>query len=236
MKKLARVNHSKTHIMKGLEKAALASIIISVDLALCFVSSVHALAVVGSITAVNSPSNIAYDSGKSELFVVSSNNNGKVDVISDVNNNLVASIPVEGPTAIVYDSGKNELFVVNASSGNPATVSVISDYNNSVVTTIPVGGNGGALNNQMTYDSGKGEIFLINQNAIQVISDETNAVVATLPSSATFNPSYLAYDSVKGEIFAVNSGSTGAFSIISDASNLVVKTVSVGGFPSDLVF
>ena len=73
-------------------------------------------------------------------------------------------------------------------------------------------------------------------NGVQIISDETNTIIATIPSSANFEPSCLAYDSGKGEIFAVNSGSSGMISIISDATNSVVKTFSVGGFPSDLVY
>ncbi len=89
MKKLAGVCKAKAPVMKGLKKASLASIIIAIVLALSVASAVHALAIVGSITAVSSPSSIAYDSGKSELFVVNANNNGKVDVISDGNNKLL---------------------------------------------------------------------------------------------------------------------------------------------------
>ena len=101
--------------MENLKKTFAFSTLIAIVFVLSVASAVHALAIVGSITAVSSPSSIAYDSGKSELFVVSANDNAKVDVISDSSNNLVASVPVEGPTAIAYDSGKGEVFVVNAS-------------------------------------------------------------------------------------------------------------------------
>ena len=95
--------------IKSLKKAFLVSILIVTIIVLSVASAVHAIGLIGSITAVGSPSSIAYDSGRSELFVVDSNSHNIIDVISDSSNSLVASIPVDGPTAIAYDSGKGEV-------------------------------------------------------------------------------------------------------------------------------
>lgn len=101
-----------------------------------------------------------------------------------------------------------------------------------VTATIPVGsGPMGAV-----YDSGKAEVFVANSdsNSVSVISDANNSVVATIPlSSGALNPSDLAYDSGKGEIFVVNnpgelSFSSSTISVISDSTNAIVATITLG--------
>jgi DNA-binding beta-propeller fold protein YncE len=75
---------------------------------------------------------------------------------------------------------------------------------------------------------------------VLVVSDVTNTVVATIPVGA--DPNGIAYDSAKGEMFVTNAGTnpgdisaanfnTGNVSVISDATNSVVATVTVGPFP-----
>ena len=62
------------------------------------------------------PEAIAYDSGKSEIFVSESNpnNGGQVSVISDSNNAVVATIPIGfNPIGMVYDSNKGEIYATN---------------------------------------------------------------------------------------------------------------------------
>jgi YVTN family beta-propeller protein len=76
---------------------------------------------------------VAYDSGKSEIFVA---NNGaaSVSVISDSTNTVVANVTVgSGPVGVAYDSGKGEIFVANLNSN---TVSVISDSPNLVAPSV----------------------------------------------------------------------------------------------------
>jgi YVTN family beta-propeller protein len=120
--------------------------------AFSFVGIVHAVGVTATISVGASPTGVAYDSGKNEVFVSNSGYN-TVSVISDSSNSVVATVTVEtSPTGLAYDSGKGEIFVSNHGSNS---VSVISDSNNVVVATIPVG----TSPNNLAYDSGKSEIF-----------------------------------------------------------------------------
>jgi YVTN family beta-propeller protein len=83
-----------------------------------------------------SPYGVAYDPGKSEVFVVN-DMSSTVSVISDTTNTVVANITVGStPADIAYDSAKGEMFVSNTAVG---TVSVISDSTNKVVANVTVG-------------------------------------------------------------------------------------------------
>src|SRR2546426_10367872 len=73
------------------------------------------------------PEEVAYDSGKGELFVANEGANN-VSVISDVTNTVVATISVGSrPNGVAYDSGKGEVFVTNGGSGSANEVCVTAD-------------------------------------------------------------------------------------------------------------
>jgi YVTN family beta-propeller protein len=191
------------------------------------------------------PGDMAYDSGRGEVFVANGNN---VSVINDTTNTVVATIPVGLDSgAVAYDSGKGEVFVTyhtNYESG-PGNVSVINDTTNTVVTTLPVGINPDGL----VYDSGKGEVFVVNAGppiaipigsrinvslaGVSVISDSNNTVVATI--LGYYGPSGATYDSGKGEVFFAGCfcggpvGSGGYVTVISDANYSAMKGIFVVG-------
>lgn len=188
-------------------------------------------AVVVTIPVGESPQLIAYDSGKGELFVTNSYD-GTVSVISDSTNTVVATVPVGiEPFAVAYDSGKGEIFVVNRPPDNN-TLSVISDSTNAVVATVTLH----VYPAFLAYDSGKGEIFLTNNgtdlgfSAVTVISDSTNEVVATVERLDDINIAGAVYDSGRGDIF-VAYHETNKVAVISDTTNAVVETISVGNMP-----
>jgi YVTN family beta-propeller protein len=174
---------------------------------------------------------VAYDSGKNEVFVGCENyqpNNitYSVWVISDINNTVVAKIPVSYcPSDLIYDSGKGEIFIAdNTGLPNSDSVTVISDSNNTVVANIIVGTDPYNL----AYDSGKGEVFVtdFNDNTVAVISDATDSVVAYV--TVGYYATAIAYDSEKGEIYVGVSNYTtadGYVSVISDTNNTVIATI-----------
>ena len=105
------------------------------------------------------PVQVAYDSGKGEVFVSNYGSN-TVSVISDSTNKVVATIEVgSGPAGSAYDPAKGEVFVSNFGSN---TVSVISDSTNAVVTnvTIASSGTGGSGPNGIAYDPTRGELYV----------------------------------------------------------------------------
>jgi len=170
------------------------------------------------------PYNLAYDSGKGEIWVTSETG---AYAISDATNTVVAnvtslasSITQDSPMGIAYDSSKGELFVTFSIYG----VQVISDSSNTVIANITTSNAVGSL----AYDSVKGEIFAGETNEtsaacdIAVISDQTNQTVTTIPVSNLLGS--LVYDSGKGEIFALIGS---AIDVISDSSNKVVATIPI---------
>jgi YVTN family beta-propeller protein len=190
-------------------------------------------AVVATIPVGQSPYNIAYDSAKGELFVTNSYD-GTVSVISDTTNTVVATIPVGvEPFGIAYDSGKGEIFVSNfETDSRNYSISVISDNTNSVVATLPLPG----APSFVVYDSAKGEIFVptgtgTSGTVVTVISDSTNAIVATISNlNDEVQVEGLAYDSSRGEIFVVLHQNN-KVAAISDSTNKVVETITVGDSP-----
>jgi len=206
------------------------------------------------------PVQLAYDSGKGEIFVVNqgastivgqySASAGFVSVISDTSNSVVATIPLgDFPGAIAYDPAKGEMFVAedgaipsNTSASNTATglISVISDSNNSVVATILVG----PFPDGLAYDPAKGEVFVANSGSttiagsVSVISDATDKVTTTIATGSlgvANSPGTMAYDSGKGEVFVVEYYSNSTM-VISDATNSVVGTLPAGPHPFDIVY
>ena len=97
-------------------------------------------AVVANVHVGNYPFGIAYDSGKGEIFVTNIYDD-TVSVISDSDNTVVATIPVEAPYGVAYDSGKSEIFVTNSlitmTNFVSHTVSVISDSSDSSASPAP---------------------------------------------------------------------------------------------------
>jgi len=218
-----------TLTMKKLKKISLVSLLITIILILSS-ATVHAFEVTAAITLENPGGyyGIAYDSGKSEIFLTNADFD-LVSVISDNANAVVANIPVGSqPVGIAYDSAKGELFVANYASDS---ISVINDSTNTVVANIPVGSQPFAV----VYDSGKGEIFVTNYNSssVSVISDITNKVVANIPVGS--QPCDLAYDSGKGEIFVGHAGCNQIL-VISDSTNAIVANVNVGANPIGLAY
>jgi YVTN family beta-propeller protein len=192
------------------------------------VHMVCGIGVTNTVSIGGAPWGVSYDSGKNEVFVVTTNINS-VLVLSDSTNTVVATIPVgQQPYRSIYDSAKGEIFVTNYGADS---VSVISDDTNTVVATVPVGSSPASF----AYDSGKGEVFVANSAAgtVSVISDSTNTVVATVTVGS--GPYDLAYDSAKGEVFVANSGAR-SVSVISDTSNTVVATIPVGSGPLGVAY
>jgi len=182
---------------------------------------------------------IAYDSGKGEVFVLN-NDDDTVSVISDETNTVVATVtlgpPISQSTAasIVYDPAMGVVFAAdNGNGNNNPTISVISDANNTVVGVLPLGAN------SLAYDSGKGELFVAFtgtedvQDVVYVISATTYKLAATL--NLRSQPEDLVYDPGKGEVFVFSSTCQNCnmpvenVSVISDTTNTVVANVTVGG-------
>ncbi len=178
---------------------------------------------------------MAYDSAKGEMFVVANNGSstgGRVLVVNDTTNTIVADIPlgVYG-SDVAYDPVQGQVWAVGGD--HSGLVSIISDATNTVVNTVWLGGVGSAI----VYDSSRGEMVVANttwsltsHGSLTVINDTTDTTVAVvaLPTSVYFEA--LAYDSGKSEIFGsmqVFGPSGGNVTILDDASFSFTATVPV---------
>jgi YVTN family beta-propeller protein len=205
--------------------------------------------VTATISVQIGPVGIAYDSKKSEMYVVNeggsnlANLQGSVSVISTTTDKVVGTFNNSvgiNPEGVLYDSAKGEIFVANSidSTGSgPSNISIYADSNNSVVGGAVVGINP----IDMAYDSSKGEIFVANSGSIctcassniSVISDKTNKVVTSITVGS--GPFGLVYDSGKGEIFVGNYNDNDV-SVINDTTDKVVSTIPVGYGPESLAY
>jgi YVTN family beta-propeller protein len=176
------------------------------------------------------PYRVAYDRGKGEIFTSDSAGGVGLSVINDTTYTVVKTIPLPGvePTGMAYDPAKGEIFVGNELGSN---VTIVSDTSDTIVGVIP---NVGEIPWSLVYDRAKGEIFVANDGTgisgtnVTVINDTTDAVVTKVHIGT--NPlGELVYDSGKGEIFVPNYGSRNV-SVISDATNTVVATVTTDTF------
>jgi YVTN family beta-propeller protein len=126
-------------------------------------------AVVATITVP--VAQIAYDSGKNEVFAFGGS--GTVSVISDSTNQVVATVTgiTSGLTSMAYDSAKGEIFVGDQ---------VISDSSNTIVAQLPTN-----LNGEAVYDSGKGEVFGVTNVGLSVFSDSSSPSASSASSPTT---------------------------------------------------
>lgn len=184
------------------------------------------------------PYNMAYDSGKSEIWVAGAS---EAYAISDTTNQIVANVTTHAPpswgtlTQAAYDPKTGEVFVSYTDFNGASTpyIQVISDSSNTVIANITHAVTG------IVDDSAKSEIFasqyldssgLISGN-VSVISTKTNTVTNTIPIGGI--PGLEAYDSVKGEIFVANqvynSSARPIYSsvieVISDGNNKVTAII-----------
>jgi YVTN family beta-propeller protein len=140
--------------------------------------------------------------------------------------NLLAGAGLE-PDQVAFDPANGMLYVLEYGSSD---LTVINPATNTVIGTISIGG----ANYGMVLDPAKGELFLSDfGGGTAVVNITTGTVVATV---ATQSGSWgMAYDSGTHEIF-VSDYFTGNVSVISDASNSVVTTISVGAYPVGVTY
>ena len=161
------------------------------------------------------------------------------------------SVNVGGaPYGLAYDPALGEVFVANEACGGAwvGNISVINDTTARVVASVNVSGpNCDELTPwNLVYDSGKGEVFAasIDSDNVTVINASDNRVVAQVPVGNTpanaggvGGPIGLAYDSGTGQVFVTDCyGTDDNVSVISDTTDKVVATVSVGEIPLGAVY
>src|SRR5208283_872317 len=163
-----------------------------------YVISAKTNAVTNTIPVSGTAGELAYDSGKGEIFVGSSvfdSNTGSysynVQVILDSTNKVVSTIDL--PTsvslgAMAYNPNKGEIYINDLTS-----VAIISDSTNNVVGTVNTNGTQTYTGSDgIAYDSGTSTIYAINDGgstegfmgSLAVISDPSSGTSTPSPTSA----------------------------------------------------
>jgi len=188
--------------------------------------------VASTIPVGSDPTDVVYDSGRGEVFVMNAVSN-TVSVINDTTDLVVASITVGGiPQAAVYDSGKGEVFIENGSSnGGYPYLSVISDATDTVTTTVYLEGSGA---DAMAYDRAAGEIVLcVPEVGVVGMNDTTYAFTSLGGGDSAVG---VAVDPALSEIFVTNYGAAGTVSVIGASSGTAVATIPVGSNPIGVAY
>jgi len=165
---IANITQSVTAMVDDSAKSEIFAATGSEGSAVVNVISAKTNAVTTTISISSAPDYLAYDSGKSEIFVAGSvldSNTGldtsNIQVISDSTNKVVATIDL--PTsvtlgAMAYNPNKGEIYINDLTS-----VAIISDSTNNVVGTVNTNGtNTYTGSNGIAYDSGTNTIYAIN--------------------------------------------------------------------------
>jgi len=190
------------------------------------------LSVVGTIPvdtaaglAGNDPYQLAFDSGRGELFVGGA---GEVSVISASNGSVVATVSFGSPVwGLAYDPSRGEVFVSTAAN----RVVVINDTSDTVVGTVTVG----VVPFGLAFDPVQEVVVVANifDNTVSVINDSSDRVVATIPVGG--NPAGVVYDNETNTLYVTDWG-TNAVTVINVTTDAVSTTLAVGRGPEGVAF
>jgi YVTN family beta-propeller protein len=177
-----------------------------------------------NIPVYDGPTGVA-TSTFSDFTFVSELYSDNVTVINDTLNQVVASVPVgSDPEAIVTEPYNANVYVANSGSNN---VTVINGTSLKVITSIGVGSSPYFLH----FDPVANEVYVSNTGttSVSVISVKSNLIVSTITVAG--NPEWITEDESTGYLYVDNaescsSGTCHPVSVISDATNTVVATVS----------
>jgi YVTN family beta-propeller protein len=173
---------------------------------------------------------------------------------SPLTNNLISYLHPSPPPDFAISSSPSSLTVNSGSSGSSTiTVTSINGFTGTVslaassilgTSLNPTSISGGAGTSQLSItvpaNTASGTYTVTVTSTSNTLSHSTTVtvtVVATIPVDYNSDslPVGIAYDSGKGEIFVTNSGN-GIVYVISDATNTIIKTVTVGSGPVGIAY
>jgi uncharacterized protein (TIGR03437 family) len=185
--------------------------------------------VLAKVSVGGYPTAVAITPDGTRAYVTRTNSND-VSVIDTASNTVTATIPVGiAPGGIAVTPDGAHVYVTNVGTMAGGSVSVIATSSNSVVATINLG-NVGPLGVAITPDGshayvvdGLGNVSVIATSSNTVSDTVTIPQVGSCPFAIAITPD--------GTHVYVASFSSNAVVVIGTASNAVVATVTVQGFP-----
>jgi YVTN family beta-propeller protein len=189
---------------------------------------------IASLQVGELPLGLAFDSQNDNLYVANSGS-ANLSIVSTSQSKVMGAIPVgEGPTNITLDSSNEILYVSNALSGNITEISSLSD---TVVGQIPL--NTSSQPAGLVVDTTSQDLYVAEWglNSVAEIAIGNGSIIASVPMSG--EPAGLGFDPANGDIYSsvyVATNNTNVVRAISGTTHQVVANVSVGFYPTAIIY
>ncbi len=180
--------------------------------------------VVGSVTVGSGPGEVAVDAAAGRAYV-GNFDDGTVSVVDTVARSMIATL-APGGLGVAVDPGLARLYATNR-----ALLTVFDTATRQQVAAVlaPSGTSWWAV----AVDPVRhlGYLGDLAGHGVTVLDLTTNAVVATIDVGGPVRLA-LATDPARGRVFAATDTAPGRLAVIDSSTNLVVRTITVGDFPS----
>jgi YVTN family beta-propeller protein len=175
--------------------------------------------VVAMIKLDSNPGPLLYNPFDHHVYVTSANG---VNVIDETTNKLLTTIPLNNVGALAYNPSNHNVYV-----SGWQTIWIIDSSTNKVT-----GQFGGVSGFNLAFDSNKSYLYASDDyaNTVTVVNTLSGKVVMSVPVCQWCDPSGMAFNPGNGRIYLANFG-MGRVSVISDTTNKIVATITVGSNP-----
>ena len=195
-----------------------------------------------TIPVGSNPGGLVVADGK--LFVSNKGSNN-ISVVNPKTDKAIGTIsPVVLPGGMAYDAINDYVYVADESPGanlfGTSNVTVFNATSDTIVGTIHLPG---FAPDHIGYDPSTHEVYVTNDymSSLGTFAKNISAIYTSPGSIGTpvlvINvgslPSSVAYSSVSHDVYVTNENSN-TVSIISDSTNMVIKTIGVGRMPTDI--
>lgn len=176
---------------------------------------------------------MAFDPNNRMIYVSTGNGSqSAIDVISDSNNTIVATIPFpeKNPSVMVFDGSYSHLYVYDSSKGD--LVYIINPAINKIVGSISTGTTG--VIGDAVFDPLNQDLYIAGgtTNSVIVISTTSNKVVQTV--SLQGNPSFVAFAPTTGYIYVETQNMVGG-SQFTNTVTIINPLTTIPALPNTIV-
>ena len=175
--------------------------------------------VVAMIRLDSNPGPLLYNPFNHHVYVTSASG---VNVIDETSNKLLTTIPLNNVGALAYNPSNHNVYV-----SGWQTIWIIESSTNKVT-----GQFSGVSGFNLAFDSNKSYLYASDDyaNTVQVVNTLTGKLIKSVPVCQWCDPSGMAFNPMNGRIYLANFG-MGKVSVISDTTNNIVATITVGSNP-----
>ena len=182
--------------------------------------------VTGSITVGNGPGEIAIDPAAGRAYV-GNFNDGTVSVIDTAARSLIATLS-PGGLGVAVDPGLSRVYVTTTSR-----LTVFDTVTLQQVATVPAPAGTSWWSVAIDPLRHLGYLGDMAGHGVTVVDLATNMIMTTIDVGGPIRFA-LAMDPVRGRLFAATDTAPGRLSVINTVTNAVIRTVTVGDFPSHI--